>query len=113
VAASRGIEYNIGVTRALRSAGTEHGIRWRPDPSPAIRDSRRQLRAAEANPKARYTQREAFSTDGGVINVSRTVFYFACDVDAGIFCVPRCRRADSPAVNNSGDFSGISFYQGP
>jgi hypothetical protein len=45
-------------------------------------------------------------------NVFRTVCDFASDVDAGIFCVPRCRWVDPPSVNNSGNFSGVSPHQG-
>jgi hypothetical protein len=47
----------------------------------------------------------------GDFNVSNAVCYFACNVAAGIFRVPRCRRADSPSVDNSDDFFGGAFLQ--
>jgi hypothetical protein len=45
----------------------------------------------------------------GDFNVSSAVYDFACNVAAGLFCLPRCRRVDSPAVNSSGDFFGDAF----
>src|ERR1700687_2817182 len=47
----------------------------------------------------------------GDFNASNAVCYFAGDVAAGIFRVPRCRRADSPSVDNSDDFFGGAFLQ--
>ena len=35
-----------------------------------------------------------------------------CEGAAGTFRVPRCRWADSPSVNNSGDFFGGALLQG-
>ena len=40
----------------------------------------------------------------GDSNVSNDIRYFACNVGARLFCVPRCRRADSPSVDIRGDF---------
>jgi hypothetical protein len=48
----------------------------------------------------------------GDFNVSSVVCHFACNVAAGTLRVPRCRWADSPSVNNSGDFFGGAPLQG-
>ena len=48
----------------------------------------------------------------GDFNVSNAVCHFAGNVAAGFFRVPRCRWADSPSVNNSGDFFSGLLRQG-
>ena len=52
------------------------------------------------------------ATYEGDFNVSNAVCYFACNVAAGIFRVPRCRWADSPSVNSSSDIFAGTLLQG-
>lgn len=47
----------------------------------------------------------------GDSNVSNAIRYFACNVGARVFCVPRCRRADSPSVDIRGDFFSGALLQ--
>src|ERR1700680_1479982 len=51
-------------------------------------------------------------TSEGDFNVSHAVCYFAGNVATGNVRVPRCRWADSPAVNHSGHFFGGALLQG-
>ena len=47
----------------------------------------------------------------GDSNVSNAIRYFGCNVDARFFCVPRCRRADSPSVDIRGNFFSGALLQ--
>ena len=59
------------------------------------------------------THKALWDACGGDFNVSSVVCDFACDVGAGIFCVPRCRWADSPFADNRRHFFGRAILQGP
>ena len=55
---------------------------------------------------------QEFSRRKEHFHVSRTVCCFACDVDAGVPGIPRCRRADSPSTHSGGDFFIGAFLSG-
>src|ERR1017187_1273772 len=59
------------------------------------------------------TQKRRGLADQGDFNVHDAICCFTCTVASGIFRVPRCRRADSPFANHSGDFFGDALLQGP